>query len=118
MLANTADQASGSSELTALTRRPRRSTAGRQVSRAIGANAASAANSRRRGGAALGVTAATTATPLLSATAWITTADAAAGSARTPACWARTRRPATLHTFPGTYRPRLASVQMRARSEE
>src|SRR5260370_977460 len=81
----------------------RRGRAGRgHTSPVIVRTAARPAAARRRGGAPPGATAATTATPVPSDIAWSTKADAAAGPASTPACRARTTRPATLHTFPGT----------------
>src|SRR6266480_4643860 len=79
-----------------------RNGASSPTSTRIVARAARPARARRSGGALCGVTAATTATPLPSDTAWITNADAAAGPGATPARWASTTRPATLHTFPGT----------------
>src|SRR5207249_3530021 len=85
-----------------LTKRPSQTAVGRQTSTRIVARAARPARARRSGGALCGVTAATTATPLPSDTAWITNADAAAGPGATPARWASTTRPATLQTFPGT----------------
>ncbi len=100
--AKTADRASGSRGARAFTTRPSQRAVGRQTSTRIVATAARPASARRSGGALWGVTAATTATPLPSDTAWITKADAAAGPGSTPARWARTTRPATLHTFPGT----------------
>src|SRR5439155_25316790 len=102
VLASTVDRPRGPSGAAAFTSRPSRWAVGRQASRAMVASAAQPASTRRNGGAACGVTAATTATPLPRATAWITIADAVAGPGDTPACRASTSSPATLHTFPGT----------------
>src|SRR5256885_2203953 len=100
--AKTADGASGCHGALALARRRSRRGVGRKTTAIIGARAGGPGRARRRGGALCGVPGATTATPLPSDTAWITNADAAAGPGATPARWASTTRPATLHTFPGT----------------
>src|SRR5438270_190080 len=100
--ASTARRASGSSGGVALTRRPSQAAVGRHASAPIVTTATRLAAARRSGGALCGAAAATTATPLPSDTAWITNADAAAGPGWTPARCARTTRPATLHTLPGT----------------
>src|SRR5216117_1938660 len=100
--AKTAEGASGCNGAIGLTKRPSQTAVGRQTSTRIVARAARPARARRSGGALCGLTAATTATPLPSDTAWITNADAAAGPGATPARWASTTRPATLQTFPGT----------------
>src|SRR5437763_10668772 len=102
VLASTAPRARGSSGGVALTRRPSQAAVGRHASAPIVATATRAAAARRSGGALCGAAAATTATPLPSDTAWITNAEAAAGPGCTPARWASTTRPATLHTLPGT----------------
>src|SRR5690348_9871597 len=104
----------GWSGVAVLTKRLSHRAVGRHTSTPMVATAATAASARRAGGALWGVAAATTATPLPSDTAWTTMADAAAGPRCTPARSARTTRPATLHTFPGTYRPRLARLHARA----
>src|SRR5882762_6719277 len=101
VLAKTADGASGSRGAAGLTRRPSQRAVGRHTSTRMVATAARPPRARRSGGALWGATAATTATPLPSDTAWITKADAAAGPGATPARRARTTRPATLHTLPG-----------------
>ena len=66
------------------------------------ATAASAAAASRRGDSAEGVAPATTATAVPNPTAWTANADALAAQGSTPARWARTMSPATLHTLPGT----------------
>src|SRR2546422_6106038 len=81
--AKTADGASGCNGAIGLTKRPSQTAVGRQTSTRIVARAARPARARRSGGALCGVTAATTATPLPSDTAWITNADAAAGPGAT-----------------------------------
>src|SRR5204862_5282077 len=112
--ARTADGARGSKGAIAFTTRPSQRAVGRQTSTRTVAMAARPASARRSGGALWGVTAATTATPLPSDTAWITKADAAAGPGSTPARWASTSRPAALHTFPGSYRPLGGTLHVRA----
>src|SRR5689334_21903153 len=110
----TAGRWRGSSPLPSPTSRLSHAAVGRHTRTAMVATAASPARARRAGGALWGVAAATTATAVPTDTAWMTTADAAAGPRWTPARSARTTNPATLHTFPGTYRPRLARLHARA----
>src|SRR5438132_4610818 len=98
MPARTADGASGSKGAIAFTTRPSHRAVGRQTSTRTVATAARPASARRSGGALCGVTAATTATPLPSDTAWMTKADAAAGPGSTPARWASTTRRSEEHT--------------------
>src|SRR3977135_3533982 len=107
--ASTADGARGSKGAIEVTTRPSHRAVGRHTSTRMVATAASPASARRSGEALWGVTPATPATPLPRDTAWMTKADAAAGPGATPARWASTTRPATLHTFPGTYRPQVAN---------
>src|SRR2546426_2964010 len=101
-LLTTAVGRSGSSGAEALARRPSHRAVGAQVSTPTVASAASPAAASRSGDVACGVTAATTAAPVPTASACDTNADAAAGAIWTPARCASTTKPATLHTLPGT----------------
>src|SRR3989442_12689583 len=112
--AKTADGASGCNGAIGLTKRPSQTAVGRQTSTRIVARAARPARARRSGGGLCGGTAANTATPLPSDTAWVTNPDAPAGPGRAPAPRARTPRPAAPHTFPGAKRPGLAPPRVRA----
>jgi len=100
--------------------RSRRCTAGGQSTSKIPTALATTSipnASRAPGCAASSATALVTPTiaaPVPIARAWSTTAELVAAQAAIPACWAITAMPAIAQTFPGTYLPRLDTVQIRA----